>query len=629
MDNNFINISQRAYKFIRGYSMNNVYDGFVELITNCDDAYDKNKIKDKKIEIICDYLKNQVIVRDQAIGLSGDDMIKCFLQVGEYTSSKDSRGFFSRGAKDISALGNITFDAIKDNKYSQIKLSSDAIGKINIKDAKVTKDIRNKLKISNNGLQVTIDLLNTRNIDSPDFLINRFPRYYSLRKIFSDKSTKITLEIKKYKTTSFNKIYNLTYSNPKGSVILYLTYTLPSYPDAEILFVLNKSDKILYEDKFNNKHFSNYGILITSNKTIHDISCLDTQNNYYSDMKKMFGIINTSYINKLMFDFDKFGPTLNNPAPIVDPSRMNGLNTKHPFYKELIKIPNDRIRLLLEEKSFFEKEHTFYIDEINEFIKELDIIGSGILESNEITTIGKSKTDKLIRGIESDRGKYVNVEKNVNYPLCEMEHDEIEEFHNQIPIDPMTKLFDIIGRGDEGTILTDKLAKEKLFNIADNSESEKKKIFVYDKVDIQNNNSNLESLNSVTIEQKNIFSIKFIEFSDNVTKYEINNFRGQIILKINTNFPTIQKYFNNNIIDKNKIEAVIVLGNIISEGLTKIQLSSYIDKDYIKLNNNDSHTNYDTIFKNFDNYKNNIEKRLSSSISKMIYNMKENKENKE
>ena len=31
--NNFINISQRAYKFIRGYSMNNVYEGLIELIT--------------------------------------------------------------------------------------------------------------------------------------------------------------------------------------------------------------------------------------------------------------------------------------------------------------------------------------------------------------------------------------------------------------------------------------------------------------------------------------------------------------------------------------------------------------------------------------------------------------------
>ena len=67
-----------------------------------------------------------------------------------------------------------------------------------------------------------------------------------------------------------------------------------------------------------------------------------------------------------------------------------------------------------------------------------------------------------------------------------------------------------------------------------------------------------------------------------------------------------KRFPNKYITDNRKIEAIIMLGSIISEGLTKIQLSSYIDKDYIKLNNDDSHTNYDTIFKNFDKYKNNI-----------------------
>ena len=45
MDNNFINISQRAYKFIRGYAVNNIYEGLIELITNSDDAYDKGNFK--------------------------------------------------------------------------------------------------------------------------------------------------------------------------------------------------------------------------------------------------------------------------------------------------------------------------------------------------------------------------------------------------------------------------------------------------------------------------------------------------------------------------------------------------------------------------------------------------------
>jgi hypothetical protein len=194
--------------------------------------------------------------------------------------------------------------------------------------------------------------------------------------------------------------------------------------------------------------------------------------------------------------------------------------------------------------------------------------------------------------------------------------------------DPMTKIFDIIGHGDEGTKITDVLSKEKLFIVSEDESSdnsEKKKIFVYDKVDVNNNDTNLESLNSSSVNKKNIFSIKFIEFIDNNNKYIINQTGGEIILKINSNFPTIKSYFvNDNVSNDKKIEAAITLGNIISEALTKIQISCYIEKDYIKLNNEDSYANYNTLFHNFDKYKNNIEKRLNSCILKMINKIKKN-----
>ena len=627
MDNeNFINISQRAYKFIRGYTMNFVYEGLIELITNCDDAYDKGNIKSKVIDIICDYNNQEIIVRDQAIGLSGDDMKKCFLQVGEYTSSKESRGFFSRGSKDVSALGEVTFDSIKDDMYSRVSLSSNAEGKINFLNKKVSNVERENLKISKNGLQVSIKLIPSKKIDDPTFMINRFTRHYSLRKILSDQNTVINLDIRNNKDNHFNNKYKLNYSFPKGDVVLYLTYTLPSYPDAEILFVLNKSKKELHTDIYNNDHFNDYGVLFCSGKAIHTISCLDHQNKHYSDMKRLYGVISTSYINKLMYDFDSDGPTLINPSPIIDPSRVNGLNIKHPFYEELIKIPNDRIRLFLEEGSLFEKEHTFYIDEINDLVQELDVIGSDFIESNEITTIGRSKANKLVRGIESDRGKYVNVEKNFSYPLYKMEHDDsLEETDNQPYKDHMTRLFDIIGRGDEGKILTDKLADEKLFKVSESETTEKKQIFVYDKV--EETDTKNESLNSMATQKNNIFSIKFIEFSDDKTKYQITKEGFQIVLKININFPTIKKYFTKNEINNDKkIESVLTLSNIISESLAKIQISSYIDKDYIKADNNDSHSNYETIFQNFDNYKNIIEKKLNICISKSIQKIYSTKE---
>ena len=61
----------------------------------------QNLVKPYKINITTNFERknkiNKIIVLDQAIGMSGDDMIKKLLQVGDYTSSFNSRGFFSRG----------------------------------------------------------------------------------------------------------------------------------------------------------------------------------------------------------------------------------------------------------------------------------------------------------------------------------------------------------------------------------------------------------------------------------------------------------------------------------------------------------------------------------------------------
>lgn len=616
-DDKFLKVTQRAYKFIKGFTINYFYEGLVELITNSDDAYDKGNITNKTIEIECDYKNKISIVRDNAIGLKGDDMEKCFLQIGEYTSTKDSRGFFSRGAKDITVLGNLTFESIKDDRYSKVRLNTLAEGNILVKDKKVCNEIRRKLKIKSNGLLVTIYHNSAINMDSPDFLINRFPKYYSMRKIFSDNDTKVTLKVENF--DKYDGIYDLKYNFPDGEILLYLNYSLPSYPDAEVNFVLNRSEKDLYEDQYNNNKFSDFGVLICNNKSIHEISILDQQNYHYTDYKKYFGIINTTYLHKLMYDYDILGPTKANPSPIIDPSRMNGLNTKHPFYQELIKIPKDRLKLLLQEVDSKLNERIFYIDDINLLIDELNLVGSDIIESNDISSISRSKENKLIRGIESDRGLYVNVEKNFTNNLFKMDNDDIQENSRQF-IDPMSKIFDIIGRGDEGKIITDDIAKEKLYKITDDPEiSENKQIFIYDKVDI-NKDEKMESLNTSFIQNKNVFKIKFVDFNDDNKKYEIGYYDNSIVLKINVKFPTIKEIFNDKSSEEkfDNIEAVLILGGIISEALTRIQLSCYINKSYIVLNNDDSSENFNILFKNYDNYKNNIDKRVHKTINNLV-----------
>ena len=116
-----IKIDPRAYNFMKSTAITNITDALVELLTNSDDAYQKNKelftapyLID--IEVNYDGIDSEhcgsIYVRDQATGLTADSMYKCFTIVGEYNSDKKARGFFSRGAKDISALGDVIFESI-------------------------------------------------------------------------------------------------------------------------------------------------------------------------------------------------------------------------------------------------------------------------------------------------------------------------------------------------------------------------------------------------------------------------------------------------------------------------------------------------------------------------------------
>ena len=110
----FININERAYKYIRQFTIKSIDDSIIELITNAIDAYNKTEYVERYIYIDV-FEETTIRVTDHALGLTASSLESCFLQLGNYTASDSSRGFFSRGAKDISALGDVIFETIKNN----------------------------------------------------------------------------------------------------------------------------------------------------------------------------------------------------------------------------------------------------------------------------------------------------------------------------------------------------------------------------------------------------------------------------------------------------------------------------------------------------------------------------------
>ena len=103
-------------------AIRDVQDALVELVTNADDAYQRmsksERPKTCRIEIEVERRRAEptlVRVRDFAQGLTRADMDKKIGEVGARVSGMESgqavRGTNSRGAKDIQALGAVTFES--------------------------------------------------------------------------------------------------------------------------------------------------------------------------------------------------------------------------------------------------------------------------------------------------------------------------------------------------------------------------------------------------------------------------------------------------------------------------------------------------------------------------------------
>ena len=107
-------LSQSAKLAVR-----DVYDAIVELVTNCDDRYQilkSNGIIEIEVERRRGDKNSMLRVRDFADGMDAVTMSRKLSWIGGMDSGldkgEDVRGTHSRGAKDVAALGHVTFESI-------------------------------------------------------------------------------------------------------------------------------------------------------------------------------------------------------------------------------------------------------------------------------------------------------------------------------------------------------------------------------------------------------------------------------------------------------------------------------------------------------------------------------------
>ena len=617
-------IDPRAYNFMKATAITNITDALIELITNCDDAYQKNADtipRPFKIDIKIDYTENdnscgKVSVTDYACGLTAEQMHKCFTIVGMYNSDEKVRGFFSRGAKDISALGDVTFECIKDNKYSKLIVFEDSTTKFDAINEPVTSELIEKTKFSHNGTRVTIEINKTFTINEPAFYFNKFPKTLSIRNIMNSSSHQIRVT-----TTNHSKEPDrdeiVHYKFPNGKILLDLIYTVPRY-NVKAHFVIFKYDTP-YTGSLD-KRFNESGFIISSGNVIHDLETFDRIFNFNPDLRYLYGTIHCDYINTLLHDFDRNKHQPLNPFPFIDPNRIGGMHRKHPFHKSLISVPISKIEEILTELDKGKNDDIITNINLNDFSKlanELDLVDFDLLDDNE--TVKKfipTKKSNLIKTRDEYRKKYITVERNFMFQLRNITHtkienddniddidndeehinlnDEIEVNEEQIQNLPQSVPRVLLDNGNYSVKVNDLFEQEYIppFMLNGNykeeldeeitdynlyktvsdrlSEHNVKELYVQDEVDV-NNNLNTASTDW-THAKPNMLQIQFVRDDKDNYKYKIKKDGKQITIVINTGNTILKEFMNTekSISGTTSSKAIIMLHDMLTDAFVRL-----------------------------------------------------------
>lgn len=358
-----IQFSKRYAIHNRGHSIRDVYDALVELITNADDSYNRlynsNKNKEDGGQIVIEYQEKRkgnpsiLLVKDRAEGMDSADMLERLLRVGEYVSEEGNRGYMGRGARDCSALGEVVFESIKDERYYRCKITHDLKLVLENDRGRVTPDLRQRMGITRgNGTAVTLSLLGS-SVSLPRFdnLAAELPCHFALRDIMAEDSPS-RVKLRRIDTADATR---LIYRPPEGDLVLDEELKIPGYPAAYTRLKVWKSQKSLEEGgRSASDRFQRTGILVKGVRAIHECSWPTTQLKNDPYAKSLFGRLECPYIDELLKDYeDKFssGQTLSksNPRLVIDPSRRGGLERSHPFVKALLNEAGKKLQALVTE----------------------------------------------------------------------------------------------------------------------------------------------------------------------------------------------------------------------------------------------------------------------------------------
>ena len=320
-----------------------VVRGLIELITNSDDAYGESR---GKILIEVERRKGpkgpwKLTVRDRAKGMRSNFMEEALLKLGRRTSGFEKgekvRGNRGRGAKDLAAFGPVTFESIRDDHYSKLRIDPTGAWAL-YPEHKVTEEDRSRLGIPRgNGTVVTVDA--GANVRCPQYgkLKERLSRHNQLRDILSDDSREVILHEVGKGTKDV-----LRYQYPSLPSVFANGLQVAGYPGAIAHVKIYRSSE-RFDDPPSDPCRPG-GLLIKGRRAVYESTLFGLEDNPHAGW--FVGEVRCEYIDTLADDYDtRFiaGETAeeSNPFQIIKRSR-DGLHHAHPFFERLgaaVEIP--------------------------------------------------------------------------------------------------------------------------------------------------------------------------------------------------------------------------------------------------------------------------------------------------
>ena len=340
-------------------AIRDVQDALVELITNADDAYQRmlksERPKTCHIEIEVERRRGEptlVRVRDFAQGLTRAGMDKKIGEVGDRVSGMESgqavRGTNSRGAKDIQALGAVTFESIsaEDGQFHQCTLSN---WKLKLPPTETPSAARRKsLGITDgSGTTVTLRVGPRHPVPQHETLLEQLRKLVPLRDILTDPSRELILI-----DTNQGRRYRLAPPQFDAQERVKRSFDVPGYPDATAKIIIKRATKQFLDEQ---RRFRLGGILVKSKHAVHEATYFDERLSSDPHAAWFVGRLKCDYIDQLWNEFDEAisadrDPPENNPEPVIDPQRKAGLVREHPFVKALYGEALKLLRPLVEEE---------------------------------------------------------------------------------------------------------------------------------------------------------------------------------------------------------------------------------------------------------------------------------------